>query len=106
MISRLVPACFSVLVAAAAVPARAQEPFVAPGLRYCAPPIRPNCVDETETYKAAGKRDACQKDVERFVQSVFAYRQCLNIEMERAVRQTNETLQRFRCRAKGDRKCP
>lgn len=89
-----------------ASPTFAQEPFAAPGLRYCAPPIKPGCVDVMDTYKSATSKMACQKEVERFVPTVFAYRACLNREMERAVLQTNETLQRFRCREKGGKKCP
>ena len=92
--------------AACLAPAHGQEPFTAPGLRFCAPPIKPACVDDPDTYKAAARRAACQADLDRFVPTVFAYRVCLNQEMERAVRQTNETLQRFRCRAKGEKKCP
>lgn len=84
----------------------AQEPFVAPGLRYCAPPIKPACVDDPATYRSNSRQTECKKDVDRFVPTVFAYRQCLNQEMERAVRQTNDTLQQFRCRAMGDRNCP
>ena len=87
-------------------PARAQEPFLAPGLRFCAPPIKPACVDDADTYRTAARRAACQADLDRYVPTVFAYRVCLNQEMERAVRQTNESLQRFRCRAKGERRCP
>ena len=81
------------------------EPFIAPGLKYCAPPIKPSCVDEGNTYKTTASKKACQKDVERFVPTVFAYRVCLNQEMERAVLQTNETLRRFKCREKGGKKC-
>jgi hypothetical protein len=86
--------------------ALAQQPFDAPGLRFCAPPIKPGCVDAEETYTSPNLKAECQKAMDRYVPTVFAYRQCLNQEMERAVRQTNETIQRFRCRAKGERKCP
>ena len=94
------------LVLACCWPARAQEPLPPSGLHYCAPPIKPACVDDDETYQAPARKAACQKDMDRFVPTVFAYRQCLNSEMERAVRQTNDMLQRFRCRANGDGKCP
>ena len=99
--------CFVFMIVACRVElARAEESFVVPGLSFCAPPIKPSCVEEADTYKSASRKTECQKNVERFVPTVFAYRQCLNLEMERAVRQTNETLQRFRCRARGERKCP
>ncbi len=98
--------CILALAPLIAGPARAQEPFAAPGLRFCAAPIKPVCVDDFDSYKSPAKLAACQKDLDRYVPTVFAYRHCLNQEMERAVRQTNETLQRFRCRAKGEKKCP
>lgn len=94
------------LIVPPAGPALAQQPFDAPGLRYCAPPIRPACVDDPDTYREAESRAECQRAMDRYIPTVFAYRQCLSQEIERAVRQTNETIQRFRCRAKAEPRCP
>jgi hypothetical protein len=41
--------------------------------------------------------DTCQEDVNRYINSVGAYRLCLMRETERAVRETNGTLQRWKC---------
>ena len=39
----------------------------------------------------------CQDDVNRYVRYVGNYRLCLTQETERAVRETNGTLQRWKC---------
>jgi hypothetical protein len=68
---------------------------------YCAPPFAPPCATKL---KNKGATPACEKQVERYVASVFAYRACLSAEMERAVRQANETIRKVRC-SKGAAAC-
>ena len=83
-----------------------QDAFVPLGLSYCPPPVRPSCIDVSKTYDDPSALAACQRDTTRYEQSVFDYRQCLNTEMERAVRQVNESLYRFRCRSGKQKNCP
>lgn len=69
------------------------------GWRYCSPPYPPACVETSA--KAPGKpsdeRLACEKAVQSYVASVFAYRVCLAGETERAVREANRVLQTLKC---------
>jgi hypothetical protein len=70
---------------------------------YCAPPFAPPCAAAAS--RNGGATAACEKEVERYVASVFAYRGCLAAETERAVREANETIQALRC-AKDAALCP
>jgi hypothetical protein len=80
-------------------------PPTPPLLGFCAQPVRPACVDSAATYADPKTKAACNQDMERYVKFVFAFRICLNAEMERAVRQTNETIFRHKCRMAGGKKC-
>ncbi len=86
-------------------PPLAQDP-TPPLLPYCAPPVQPDCLNDDKTYASPAASGACQQDMDRYVRSVFAYRVCLNSEMERAVFATNQALQRFRCRVAKKTNCP
>jgi hypothetical protein len=61
------------------------------GFNYCAPPLRPACID------AADPPDSCERDVQAFIKSVFKYRSCLEKESERAVREANDALEAWKC---------
>jgi hypothetical protein len=65
---------------------------------FCAPPVSPACIDKLKG--VTGELAACEQETERYVASVFAYRACLSAEMERAVRETNEAIQKVRCERK------
>jgi type IV secretory pathway VirB10-like protein len=78
----------------------------APLLGFCAVPVRPACIESSATYAEVKTKAACNQDMDRYVKSVFTYRMCLNAEMERAVRQTNEAIFRHRCRMTGKKNCP
>jgi hypothetical protein len=67
------------------------------GFGFCAPPYPPRCVLNPATYGLQSEIDKCQEDMNRYVNSVAAYRLCQTQEMERAVRETNATLQRWKC---------
>ncbi len=69
----------------------AVSPVSAGGFDYCAPPLRPACVD------AAEPPDSCERDVQAFIRSVFKYRGCLEKESERAVREANDALEAWKC---------
>ncbi len=76
-----------------------------PLLGFCAVPVKPDCVDTPASYANPKARAACVRDMDHYVKYVFAYRLCLNAEMERAVRQTNETIEKHKCRMSGGKKC-
>ena len=62
---------------------------------YCPPPYPPACVDTLA--ELPKDRAACEKAVDAYVASVFAYRTCLAAETERAVREVNSVLQIVKC---------
>ena len=65
------------------------------GFGYCAPPYPPECARA-----GAGGHPAtatCERDVDSYVTAVFRYRLCLANEMERAVREANQTVQSVKC---------
>jgi hypothetical protein len=76
------------------------------GFGFCPPPVVPRCVSNAVTYSAQPEMDACQEDVNRYVNSVGKYRLCLTQEVERAVRETNGTLQLWKCSLAGKALCP
>ena len=76
------------------LPASAQRDM---GFGFCAPPYPPKCVGNPATYASQESLDQCQEDVNRYVKYVGNYRLCLTQETERAVRETNGTLQRWKC---------
>jgi hypothetical protein len=67
------------------------------GFGFCAPPYPPRCVSDPATYGSPTASEQCQDDVNRYVNSVATYRMCLTQETERAVREVNGTLSRWKC---------
>jgi hypothetical protein len=76
------------------------------GFGFCAPPFPPKCVANPATYGAQADIDKCQEEVNRYVNYVGAYRLCLTQETERAVRETNGTLNRWKCSLATRAVCP
>lgn len=72
-------------------------PQAAPGFTFCATPEPPACVD------AAKAAPACDAEVEAYIARVFRYRECLAREMERAVAQSNDVIDGWRCRRFNER---
>lgn len=68
------------------------------GFRYCAPPARPACVES----RAEAARD-CERAVEAYVATVFHYRECLARESERAIYESNDVIDQWRCRQNAGR---
>ncbi|KAF2990493.1 hypothetical protein MJC1_02255 [Methylocystis sp. MJC1] len=62
------------------------------GFNFCAPPLRPPCID------APVANDACDAEVQAFIKTVFRYRECLEKETQRAVREANDVLEAWKCR--------
>lgn len=88
----------SAALAAAAVGVSYAQPLAAQAFRgftYCAPPTRPACI---ETSVAALAMAACDEEVQLFTKMVFRYRECLERETERAVREANAAIEAWRCR--------
>jgi len=67
------------------------------GFGFCAPPYPPRCISDPATYVSPADTNKCQEEVSRYVNFVGAYRLCLTQETERAVRETNGTLNRWKC---------
>jgi hypothetical protein len=65
------------------------------GFTYCAPPSRPACIERSV---AALAMAACDEEVQLFTKMVFRYRECLERETERAVREANDAIETWRCR--------
>lgn len=61
---------------------------------FCAPPAKPECVD-----RPPAGADRCVDDIAVYVAGVFKYRECLEREMERAVREANDVIESSHCRA-------
>jgi hypothetical protein len=85
------------LAAAVAIWPSFAWPQAAPGFTFCAAPEPPACV-------AADKAvAACDQEVESYITRVFRYRECLARETERAVAQSNDVIDDWRCRRMGER---
>jgi hypothetical protein len=96
-------ACLAAAVYLAPSLASAQRDL---GFGFCAPPYPPRCVSSPATYGSQAEIDKCQEDMNRYVNSVAAYRVCHTQEIERAVRETNGTLQRWKCGVAAKALCP
>ncbi|HYA80399.1 MAG TPA: hypothetical protein VED87_05670 [Methylocystis sp.] len=68
------------------------------GFAFCVAPAPPACIDVARTKP---ERTACEKLVSVCVRSVYQYRACLEAETQRAVLQSNDALDRWRCRRNG-----
>jgi len=47
--------------------------------------------------------EACGREVEAYIASVFHYRECLSRESERVIRESNDVIDSWRCRERGER---
>jgi hypothetical protein len=78
-----------------AAPAAQPEPVAGFDLCWASPP--PTCAGKDEVYRDEAQTKACQDEVSRFVNSTFAYRSCLERQIQRAVSQANITIDNFKC---------
>jgi hypothetical protein len=76
------------------------DPYSRFGL--CVAPTPPVCIHAS--LKKKNDRDECTRITNGYISLVFAYRACLSVEMERAVREANETITTLRC-ATGQQDC-
>ena len=84
--------------------AGAQE-SLAGTLDFCPRPVKPACVEDDSTYTLPAARKACDEEVARFVQATFNFRNCMSVQLENVIRETNRLGERFRCRSEGRRDC-
>jgi hypothetical protein len=101
--SVMMRACVAATICLAPGVALAQRTI---GFGFCAPPYPPKCLSTPGTYGSQAEIDKCQDDMNRYVNSVAAYRLCQTQEVERAVRETNATLQRWKCGVAAKALCP
>jgi hypothetical protein len=78
---------------------------VSPGFVHCAPPLRPVCGSRPETFRDPTVAEACRLEISQYLETVFAYRACLDRETRRAVGEANDTAGEFRCRLAGRKRC-
>lgn len=79
--------------------------FLSDHFDYCAPPVRPACIDNPKTFQDGGSTSGCSKDMERFISSVYKYRDCVYRRLERVLQNTNAASDLFKCRAAHQPKC-
>lgn len=68
------------------------------GFNFCAAPTPPACIDAARTSE---EKKSCDEFVRAYIAAVFDYRACLEKEMARAVLESNDALDRWRCRQPG-----
>ncbi|MBG0811455.1 hypothetical protein IY145_19060 [Methylosinus sp. H3A] len=73
-------------------------PQAASGFNLCVQPGSPPCV-----FMPGQPAEACGREVEAYIASVFHYRECLARESERVIRESNDVIDHWRCREKGER---
>ena len=86
-------------------PAAAVQAEPVPGFRFCASPPSPACADRDEVYSNEVHVKTCQEAMGRFVSNAFAYRDCLQREIQRAMLETNAAIDRFKCSIAAKRRC-
>ena len=83
-----------------------REPVVdARGFNFCVTAVQPSCLKRPETFRSGAATRACQAETGRFVDAVFVYRDCLEREVRRAVREANDVAAQMRCKVAGKRNC-
>lgn len=92
--------CLAVFIPAVFMPAAPASSQAPPGFDFCAPPFRPPCVSDPSNKTSA---DACDREVKAYIATVFRYRECLDTESQRAVRESNDVIDHWRCRQSGER---
>jgi hypothetical protein len=99
-------ACLGSAISAASQSSDGDETYPpSRGFNHCTTPLRPVCVSRLSVYLDPEAKSACQRQTNRYVDQVFAYRACLEREIRRAVREANETSDEIRCRSQGGRQC-
>lgn len=87
-----------VTVAVAAVPA-------AGAATICVKPLVPACMNDTTTFVAADKMQACQFEVKDYVDKTMAYLGCVSEEHKATGQEVTRNVERFNCRLSGKQNC-
>jgi hypothetical protein len=87
-------------------PANVSSSELRMGFGFCPVPFAPTCAGVDAVYGDNARAKACQEEVTHYVNTVVAYRACLLQEMERAVLETNNILDRFKCGVAARHRCP
>jgi hypothetical protein len=69
-----------------------------PGFNLCVEPRKPACV-----FDKASPPGRCEPEIDAYVATVFRFRECLARESERVVRDSNDVIDHWRCRQRGER---
>lgn len=72
---------------------------------FCTKPIEPRCVTAFGTFDDDWAFDRCKRELNDFVAATKIYIDCLNSERDEAIRQTNEVISRFNCKARREIVC-
>ena len=68
-----------------------------PGWEFCAPSVRPSCVDDDATYATQANQKACQSAVDRYAAASLKYRMGLVQRILRATREAESLKELFTC---------
>ena len=93
------------LIACVSTAGAQQAPSIANSFGFCAPPAPPPCAGVEDTYAKQTTLDACNVEFRRYINSVLAYRTCVNRELTRFIEAANAASDRFSCRSAGRAKC-
>lgn len=73
---------------------------------YCTRPNAPYCLNRYSAFDDEWEFRRCKSEVERYLSDVDSYTRCLADEASDLRRESNDTVNRFNCMARGSRHCP
>ena len=72
---------------------------------FCSEPREPSCVDGNGYFDDEDQFNGCKSEVENYIGDVKTYTACLTDEHDKAVKQSNDIIEKFNCRAAGTSYC-
>ena len=72
---------------------------------FCNEPREPSCVDGNGYFDDEDQFNSCKSEVENYISDVKTYTECLIEEHDKAVKQSNDVIEKFNCRAAGKSYC-
>jgi hypothetical protein len=88
------------LLALAVLPSASSQAFM-----FCSEPREPSCVEGNGYFDDADQFNGCKSEVEDYVRDVKSYTECLTEEHDKAIRQSNDIIEKFNCSAAGKSYC-
>jgi hypothetical protein len=73
---------------------------------FCSKPSAPYCIDAYGTFESERTYRNCRSEVEHYLSQMDDYVTCLGREVDDARTEANGTIDRFNCKAQGNRFCP